>query len=75
MDHLDDWTGAGIGEGVTLAPLNARTQPSTDAPAVTTWAANITLLLWHAANGWWWCSDLACSVFGWSSGGYIRRTL
>ena len=75
MSALDSWTGSGIGEGVTLAPLYAREQPDTDAPTVTLWANGVTLLLWHAVTGWYWCSDLACRLFGWSSGGFIRRTL
>ena len=75
MSALDDWTGAGIGEGVTLANLFAREQPDAGAPVVTLWASGATLLLWHAVTGWYWCSDLACRVFGWSSGAYIRRTL
>lgn len=72
---LADWTGAGIGEGVTLAPLYARAQPSTDAPAITLWESGITLLLWHAFDNWLFVSDLPCAIFGWSSGAYIRRTL
>ena len=75
MNPLDSWEGCHIGEGVTAAPLYARTQPSTDAPSVTLWDAGATLLLWHAAGGWYWCSDLACQRFGWSSGAFIRRTL
>jgi hypothetical protein len=72
---LAGWTGAGIGEGVTTSPLYARTQPSTDAPTVTLWAQDSTLLLWHADNGWYYVSDLACKIFGWSSASYIKRTL
>lgn len=75
MNPLADWTGAGIGEGVTTANLNARKDPDISAPAVTLWQTGTTLLLWHVASGWYWVSDLACRVFGWSHGGYIRRTL
>jgi hypothetical protein len=75
MNPLDSWTGAGIGEGVTLAALYAREQPDTDAQPIALWESGTTLLLWHASGLWYWCSDLACKVFGWSHGGYIKRTL
>jgi hypothetical protein len=74
-DPLAGWTGAGIGEGVALTNLYAREQPSTDARAITLWESGTTLLLWHASGLWYWCSDLSCRLFGWSSGAYIRRTL
>lgn len=75
MNPLDGWTGAGIGEGVTLTNLFAREEPDAGAPAVTLWESGATLLLWHASGLWYWCSDMACKRFGWSSGTYIKRTL
>ena len=62
MSALDDWTGAGIGEGVTLANLFAREQPDAGAPVVTLWASGATLLLWHAVTGLGWLggTDHAC---------------
>jgi len=74
-DPLADWTGAGIGEGVTITGLHARTQPDMAAASLTVWPLGDTVLLWHLFEGWYWCSDLACKVFGWSFAGYIRRTL
>lgn len=72
---LADWTGAGVGEGVTLTNLYAREAPDTSAPAITLWETGITLLLWHVHDNWLFVSDLPCAIFGWSSGAYIRRTL
>ena len=75
MHPLDSWTGAGIGEGMTTTALHARSAPNTSAASVTVWPQGDTLLLWHAVDGWFWCSDLACKLFGWSAAGYIKRTL
>jgi hypothetical protein len=72
---LAGWTGAGIGEGVTTAPLYARVGPEFAAEKVVLWPTTTTLLLWHAVGGWYYVSDLACKTFGWSSMAFIRRTL
>lgn len=75
MSDLAGWTGAGIGEGVTTTALNMRDAPSTSAVIIKTQAQNTVLLLWYVKDGWYWCSDLACKIFGWSAAEYIRRTL
>jgi len=64
-----------MGEGQTTANLYARTQPAVDAPTVTLWASGTTILLWYAFGLWYYVSDLACKLFGWSNGSYIKRTL
>lgn len=72
---LDSWTGAGLGEGVTTSPLYARTAPDFTATQRTLWPKDTPLLLWHAAGNWYYVSDVACTIFGWSHGSYITRTL
>ena len=74
---LADWTGAGIGEGVTTSPLYARAQPEINAPSVALWQMAETLLLWAEFEGWYLASSLLrrAEPVGWSSAAYIRRTL
>ena len=74
-DPLADWTGEGIGEGVTTAPLYAREQPSTDAPSVVLWDQGEPLLLWARCGDWLLVSSLKrIWGIGWSSAAFIERT-
>jgi hypothetical protein len=76
-DPLANWTGAGIGEGVTTSPLYAREQPEINARAVALWQMAETLLIWAEFGGWYMVSSLLrrAEPVGWSSAAYIRRTL
>jgi hypothetical protein len=47
MNGLEGWTGAGIGEGITTAPLHARAAPDAGATSITVWPQNTIILLWH----------------------------